>query len=130
MVLTRSIYYRQYKFQQSHSESRGGPDTVCSPSSPREVCRVVCMSDLSITGSISSSSPTASPAEVLIQAAAPHRRARSAAWSYHFYPDEAWVDLTIQLPFAVLLKEVQIQPHNASLTSKTVRHSPCIYVLE
>lgn len=73
---------------------------------------------LLMLGSISSGSPTASPAEVLIQAAPPHRRARSAAWSYHFYPDEAWVDLTIQLPFAVLLKEVQIQPHSTSLTSK------------
>lgn len=69
-------------------------------------------------GCISSSSPTASPADVLIQASQTHRRARSAAWSYHFYPDEAWVDLTVQLPFAILLKEVQIQPHNASLTSK------------
>ncbi|XP_076097651.1 dual E2 ubiquitin-conjugating enzyme/E3 ubiquitin-protein ligase BIRC6-like isoform X3 [Mytilus galloprovincialis] len=68
-------------------------------------------------GSVSSSSPTASPAEVLIQAAPPHRRARSAAWSYHFYPDEAWVDLTVQLPFAILLSEVQIQPHSASLTT-------------
>ncbi|XP_069118544.1 baculoviral IAP repeat-containing protein 6-like isoform X2 [Argopecten irradians] len=68
-------------------------------------------------GSISSSSPTASPADVLIQAAQTHRRARSAAWSYHFYPDEAWVDLTVQLPFAILLKEVQIQPHSASLTT-------------
>lgn len=55
---------------------------------------------------------------MLIQAAPPHRRARSAAWSYHFYPDEAWVDLTVQLPFAILLSEVQIQPHSASLTSK------------
>lgn len=69
-------------------------------------------------GTITSSSPTASPADVLIQASPPHRRARSAAWSYHFYPDEAWVDLTIQLPFAVLLKEVQIQPHLTSLASK------------
>ncbi|XP_062579414.1 baculoviral IAP repeat-containing protein 6-like [Saccostrea cucullata] len=68
-------------------------------------------------GYICSSSPTASPAEVLIQSSPPHRRARSAAWSYHFYPDEAWVDLTIQLPFAVLLKEVQIQPHGTSLTT-------------
>ncbi|XP_064603703.1 baculoviral IAP repeat-containing protein 6-like isoform X3 [Liolophura sinensis] len=68
-------------------------------------------------GTITSSSPTASPADVLIQASPPHRRARSAAWSYHFYPDEAWVDLTIQLPFAVLLKEVQIQPHLTSLAT-------------
>lgn len=28
------------------------------------------------------------------------------------------MDLTIHLPFAVLLKEVQIQPHSTSLTSK------------
>ncbi|KAK3576772.1 hypothetical protein CHS0354_014586 [Potamilus streckersoni] len=68
-------------------------------------------------GTITSSSPTASPAEVLIAASPQHRRARSAAWSYHFYPDEAWVDLTISLPFAILLKEVQIQPHNASLST-------------
>ncbi|GAB1609836.1 baculoviral IAP repeat-containing protein 6-like isoform X2 [Argonauta hians] len=68
-------------------------------------------------GSISSSSPTATPAEVLIQASPPHRRARSAAWSYHFYPDQTWVDLTIQLPFAILLKEVQISPHNTSLST-------------
>ncbi|XP_067680641.1 baculoviral IAP repeat-containing protein 6-like isoform X2 [Haliotis asinina] len=68
-------------------------------------------------GTVSSSSPTASPADVLIQTSPPHRRARSAAWSYHFYPDEAWVDLTIQLPFAVLLREVQIQPHGSSLAT-------------
>ncbi|KAK6180714.1 hypothetical protein SNE40_008714 [Patella caerulea] len=74
------------------------------------------MQNFAPLGQISSSSPTASPAEVLIQAAPPHRRARSAAWSYHFYPDEAWIDLTIQLPFAILLREVQIQPH-ASLST-------------
>ena len=71
-----------------------------------------------ISGSISSSSPTSGPADVLIQALPPHRRARSAAWSYHFYPEEAWIDLTICLPCAVLLKEVQIQPHLTSLASK------------
>ncbi|ESP03095.1 hypothetical protein LOTGIDRAFT_157060, partial [Lottia gigantea] len=74
------------------------------------------MQNFAPLGQISSSSPTASPSDVLIQAAPPHRRARSPAWSYHFYPDEAWVDLTIQLPFAILLKEVQIQPH-ASLST-------------
>uniref|UniRef100_A0A3B3YZP8 UBC core domain-containing protein n=1 Tax=Poecilia mexicana TaxID=48701 RepID=A0A3B3YZP8_9TELE len=64
---------------------------------------------------ITSSSPTAQPAEVLLQATPPHRRARSAAWSYIFLPEEAWCDLTIHLPAAVLLKEVHIQPHLASL---------------
>ncbi|XP_064622207.1 baculoviral IAP repeat-containing protein 6-like isoform X2 [Lineus longissimus] len=68
-------------------------------------------------GCVSSSSPTAGPGDVLIQASPPHRRARSAAWSYHFYPDEAWIDLTIQLPCSILLKEVHIQPHLSSLAT-------------
>ncbi|MEQ2236532.1 Baculoviral IAP repeat-containing protein 6 [Ilyodon furcidens] len=68
-------------------------------------------------GTITSSSPTAQPAEVLLQATPPHRRARSAAWSYIFLPEEAWCDLTIHLPSAVLLKEVHIQPHLASLAT-------------
>ena len=56
---------------------------------------------------------------MLIQGSPPHRRARTAAWSYHFYPDEAWVDLTITLPCAILLKEVIIQPHLSSLASQS-----------
>ncbi|MFT7805918.1 baculoviral IAP repeat-containing protein 6 isoform X6 [Arapaima gigas] len=68
-------------------------------------------------GTITSSSPTAQPAEVLLQATPPHRRARSAAWSYIFLPEEAWCDLTVHLPAAVLLKEVHIQPHLASLAT-------------
>ena len=54
---------------------------------------------------------------MLIQSSPPHRRARSAAWTYHFYPDEAWVDITITLPCAVLLKEIHIQPHLTALAS-------------
>ncbi|XP_028983369.1 baculoviral IAP repeat-containing protein 6 isoform X2 [Betta splendens] len=68
-------------------------------------------------GTITSSSPTAQPAEVLLQATPPHRRARSAAWSYVFLPEEAWCDLTIHLPAAVLLKELHVQPHLASLAT-------------
>ncbi|XP_056669227.1 baculoviral IAP repeat-containing protein 6 isoform X17 [Monodelphis domestica] len=68
-------------------------------------------------GTITSSSPTAQPAEVLLQATPPHRRARSAAWSYIFLPEEAWCDLTIHLPAAVLIKEIHIQPHLASLAT-------------
>lgn len=71
------------------------------------------------SGTITSSSPTAQPAEVLLQATPPHRRARSAAWSYIFLPEEAWCDLTIHLPAAVLLKEIHIQPHLASLASES-----------
>jgi hypothetical protein len=74
--------------------------------------------NVSYLGTISSSNPTAQPADVLIQSAPPHRRARTPAWSYHFYPDETWVDLTLTLPCAVLLKEVQLQPHLTSLASK------------
>ena len=81
-------------------------------------------------GTISSSSPSAGPPDVLIQGSPPHRRARTAAWSYHFYPDEAWVDLTITLPCAVLLKEVIIQPHLSSLASQSSPLSSvlCCYV--
>lgn len=74
---------------------------------------------ISSVGTITSSSPTAQPAEVLLQATPPHRRARSAAWSYIFLPEEAWCDLTIHLPAAVLLKEIHIQPHLASLASES-----------
>ena len=76
------------------------------------------MQNFAPLGSVTSSSPSAGPCDVLIQAAPPHRRARSAAWSYHFYPEEVWVDITITLPCAILLREVQIQPHLTSLASK------------
>ncbi|XP_065072528.1 baculoviral IAP repeat-containing protein 6 isoform X2 [Ochlerotatus camptorhynchus] len=67
---------------------------------------------------ISSENQTAQPADVLIQAPiASHRRARNPAWSYLFYPNESHVDLTITLPTAVLLKEVQLQPHLSTLAS-------------
>ncbi|CAL1542612.1 unnamed protein product [Lymnaea stagnalis] len=67
-------------------------------------------------GTITCSSPTASPADCLIMNLA-NRRARSATWSYHFYPDEPCVELTIHLPFAVLLKYVHIRPHGAAIST-------------
>ena len=84
------------------------------------------LKNLATLGSISFSSPTASTADVLIQSQPPHRRARSAAWSYHFYPDEAWFDLTITLPFCVKLYEVHITPHLSSLSSKL---SCCFFII-
>lgn len=69
-------------------------------------------------GTISWLNPTAQAADVLIQNATSHKRARTPAWSYHFYPDEAWVDLTIILPCAILLKKVELQPHHTALSSK------------
>lgn len=69
-------------------------------------------------GSIRCHSGTAQPADVLIQSTvAPHRRARTPQWCYHFYPDETHTDLTIKLPCAVLLREVQLQPHVSSLST-------------
>ena len=54
-------------------------------------------------GTISWLHLTAQLADVLIHSSAPRRRARTAACSYHFYSDEAWVDLTITLPCVILL---------------------------
>lgn len=68
-------------------------------------------------GVISSSNLTTQPADSLLQASPPHRRARTPAWSYHFYPDEHWVDLTINLPCSILLTEIQMLPHLTSLAS-------------
>lgn len=68
-------------------------------------------------GTIVLDNPAAQPADVLLMSATPHRRARSAAWSYHFYPEEKSVDLKILLPCAILLKEVHLQPHHMSLAS-------------
>ncbi|XP_017883088.1 baculoviral IAP repeat-containing protein 6 isoform X2 [Ceratina calcarata] len=68
-------------------------------------------------GTISWLNPTAQSADVLIQSSTPHKRARTAAWLYHCYPDEAWVDLTITLPCAILLRKVELQPHLTSLAT-------------
>lgn len=67
---------------------------------------------------ISCEKTAAQPADVLIQApVASQRRARTPAWSYMFYPNESWVELVITLPSAILLKEVQIQPHISTLAT-------------
>lgn len=63
-------------------------------------------------------SGTAQPADVLILGGtATHRRARTPQWSYHFYPEEAHTELTLQLPSAVLLREVHLQPHLGALAT-------------
>ncbi|KAH8417362.1 hypothetical protein KR222_009764, partial [Zaprionus bogoriensis] len=67
---------------------------------------------------IVSENDAAQSAEMLISnPSATHRRPRSPAWSYMFYPNETHVDLTITLPTAILLKEVQLVPHTSSLAS-------------
>ena len=55
---------------------------------------------------------------MLIGASLPHRRARSAAFSYHFHPYEMWMDLTITLPCSIVLHQVHITPHVAALASE------------
>lgn len=68
--------------------------------------------------SISSENDTAQSADILIvNPVASHRRPRTPAWSYMFYPNESHVDLTITLPTAILLKEIQLQPHSPTLAS-------------
>lgn len=67
---------------------------------------------------IMSENPSAQPADVLIQGPiASHRRARAPAWSYLFYPNESHVDLTMTMPTAVLLHQIQLQPHLSTLSS-------------
>ncbi|KAG5886808.1 hypothetical protein JTB14_031450 [Gonioctena quinquepunctata] len=68
---------------------------------------------------ISCESSTAQPAEVLIQGltSVTHRRARTPLWSYHFYPEENHTELLLQLPSAILLREVQLQPHSGGLAT-------------
>ena len=65
-------------------------------------------------GSIMCTNPSGNPVDVLLQNAAPHRRIRSAIWSYHFQPNEHKVGLFLTFPYAFLLKEVQILPHTVS----------------
>lgn len=66
---------------------------------------------------VTSSNPTARPANVLVDSNQLFQRTKSAPWSYHFYPDESWVDLNLTLPCAVLLHEVHLLPHTVSLVS-------------
>jgi len=46
-----------------------------------------------------------------------HRRARTPLWSYNYYQDESHTELLLQLPNAILLKEVQLQPHAGGLAT-------------
>ncbi|EJD76030.1 ubiquitin-conjugating enzyme family protein [Loa loa] len=53
----------------------------------------------------------------LIAVAAP-RRTRSANWSYHFNEGGGdWFDITLNLPYHIVLHEVQIRPHLPALST-------------
>uniref|UniRef100_A0A2A4K910 UBC core domain-containing protein n=1 Tax=Heliothis virescens TaxID=7102 RepID=A0A2A4K910_HELVI len=75
---------------------------------------------------VSCGNPTAQAADVLldggggmsVRGACAARRVRAAAWSYHFFSaDDASLALTLTLPYAVQLHEVQLQPHLTSLAT-------------
>ncbi|XP_068082089.1 baculoviral IAP repeat-containing protein 6 [Anabrus simplex] len=68
-------------------------------------------------GLIEASSPSAPCPDVLIHTTPPHRRARTPAWTYHFYESERWMHLKVTLPCAVLLKEIHLHPHLTSLAT-------------
>ena len=71
-----------------------------------------------ISGKITGPSSSASP-DVLLVNKNPLRRVRFAGWGHHFAEsDDSWIDLNITLPFEVMLKEVIIHMHSASLISK------------
>ena len=59
-----------------------------------------------------------SVADNLISMSVPTRRARSAAWIHHFDHKATWCPLYINLPNTVIVHEVVIQPHSASLSSR------------
>ncbi|XP_039282031.1 baculoviral IAP repeat-containing protein 6 isoform X3 [Nilaparvata lugens] len=99
------------------SGSNGGAHVTSSSSSSHLESHDSMVNFAPLGSIICSSNPTSQSADVLIQPAPPHRRARTPAWSYHFYSEESWVDLTITLPCAVLLKAVHIQPHLSSLAT-------------
>jgi baculoviral IAP repeat-containing protein 6 len=65
-------------------------------------------------GSIICTNPSGNPVDVLLQNSAPHRRIRSAIWSYHFQPHEHKIGLFITFPYTFLLKEIHILPHTVS----------------
>ncbi|XP_063387363.1 baculoviral IAP repeat-containing protein 6 [Cydia fagiglandana] len=75
---------------------------------------------------VSCGNPTAQAADVLLSGGgAAHaggscaaRRVRAAAWSYHFFSaDDSSLALTLQLPYAAQLHELQLHPHLTSLAT-------------
>ncbi len=68
-------------------------------------------------GAIACTSATGNPVDVLLHNAAPHRRIRSAIWSYHFAPHEHRVGLYVTFPYTFLLKEIHILPHTVSVAN-------------
>ena len=60
---------------------------------------------------------TANPVDVLVQNTVPHRRMRSAVWSYQFQPDEYKISLYLTFPYVFLLKEIHILPHTVSFNN-------------
>lgn len=68
-------------------------------------------------GSISSSSPGAQNLNLLLSAPQSNRRSRSPQFTYHFDTFQNWFDITLTLPYPIMLKEVIIKPYTNLLAS-------------
>ncbi|XP_070137301.1 dual E2 ubiquitin-conjugating enzyme/E3 ubiquitin-protein ligase BIRC6 isoform X1 [Drosophila bipectinata] len=100
------------------STTPGGTTVAAAAQPPRSGAQYDGLINFAPFSHIVSENDAAQSAEVLISNPnTTHRRPRSPAWSYMFYPNETHVDLTITLPTAILLKEVQLVPHTSSLAS-------------
>lgn len=68
---------------------------------------------------IYSSSPGAMNMNVLLTGTLSGRRSsRNAQFSYHFDHLQTWLDMTLTLPYPIMLREVIIKPHTANLSGK------------
>lgn len=68
-------------------------------------------------GSISSSSPGAQNLNLLLNIPQSNRRSRTPQFSYNFDTFQNWFDITLVLPYPIMLKEVIIKPHTYMLAS-------------
>ncbi|KMZ04446.1 baculoviral IAP repeat-containing protein 6 isoform X6 [Drosophila simulans] len=121
--LTRNTRFKRNNHVAASSackKTTTGTGTTCPTSAqpPRSAAQYDGLINFAPFSHIVSENDATQSAEVLISNPNnSHRRPRSPAWTYMFYPNETHVDLTITLPTAILLKEVQLVPHTTSLAS-------------
>lgn len=77
----------------------------------------MCLFVFILTGTVTSASLNTTHPESLLHHTTSVRRSRTA-WSYHFYPNETWYDMAVNLPCAVLLEEVHINLSSTSVGRK------------
>lgn len=69
----------------------------------------------------------AADAEALLSPSPPHRRSRTAQWSYRFSSDQTWVSLLLRFPLPVLVKVVQVTAHALNLQSELLKKTLLIF---